>query len=267
MIPKKIPPYSRNWTRGFDLALPSLPLAALLEPKLEVNHIRGTASGRIVDEAVRTETVRTPLGGRGRLVIGSTKRVAIEWGDPTTTEQSYTIREIHQDLETYGQTRFSTSTAAVQIPVKGILAQNDLFPSLDGVETLQIRLRSSGNYVHMYRRQLGVQISDPTAYMRYKTIAAGLIDPRGFAQLRLRSILGTHTLIGVSGDEPIRGYIDMASDIPRILDTVAGRAYWRCTGGPIGATQSHAVYRVRQPEIRADGLETLVYGPKQTRIV
>jgi len=252
-------PYSIAWPRNFNLALPSLPLAAALEKDREVNFLYGSVSGKSVDE-ISSEIINTELGS-GEVIVGGSKLIKMKWGNPSDLETRFTLRELVEDLQKQAsEYRFNTHAVGTVVPVKGIFSQTDLFPTLDGVEELYFIEQSSGNYTSLIRRQLRMTLPNPYYYLRHKIADIGILPRKQFADLHIRSIVGTRSIAGIEKGEIRKGYTDLYKDLPQILTTHAGRKFWECTGQPVGIDSQASVYRVMQPEFQREGLETIAFG-------
>ena len=258
------PPYDMRLPRNFNLALPSLPLVAALEPKREVTFLRGSASGKIIDQMANTQSITTPLGGQGRIVTETGKRLEMQWGDPRDIEQTYSLKELHNELlDNLGQYRFNTAMTGTLIEVKGTLAQTDRFPTLDGVEDIYIIEQTCGNYTSLIRRQTGLALPNPYHYLRHKILDRGLIPRKQFAELYIRSIAGTRAIAGIENNQITKGYTDLYPDIPNLCTTLVGNAsrkFWQCTGQPRILGGQVNIYEVRQHAVARDGLNLIAFG-------
>lgn len=263
MIPT-LRPYNPSWIRHFDLAMPSLPLISTLTPTKIINFLRGTASGKVTDTMNTGETITTTLGGIGKVETGVSKSIRMQWGDMRDVEQTYTLKNVHKDLmERLGQYRFNTSIVGMLYEVKGIFADTEKFPTLDGVENIYLVEQSSGNFTHTFRRQLGFRrISDPFPYLKHKIVSQGILPTKQFSDLHIRSIIGTRSIAGIEGGEIKKGYTDLQPDLYKILATIKGQKFWECTGKPLSLDSFGVIYQVNEQELVRDGLETLAFGPQ-----
>jgi len=258
-----IRPYNPMWPRHFDLAMPSLSLISKLTPDKQISFLKGNVTGRIADQMKVGESITTPLGGEGKVETDVSKSLKMNWGRMhEEATANYTIAQLHKDLvKGLGQYRFNTSIVGIIYPVKGILADTDRFPALDGVEQVHLIEQSSGNYVHTFRRQLGVRVDDPFRYLAHKIIDKGIMPRKDFTNLHIRSIVGTRAIVGLESGKVTKGYNDLYPNLPTILSTIKGRKFWELTATPRRMDNLGTIFEVNEQEIARDGLERIAFGP------